>query len=76
MMLFPKLRGEITAREMSHPEFAAKIGIGKTALSERLNGHKQWRLVEMYAALDALDLPHERMPEYFPPIPAAGRARR
>ena len=75
MMLFPKLRGEITAREMSHPEFAAKVGIGKTALSERLNGHKQCRLSEMYAALDALDLPYERMSEYFPPIPA-GRARR
>ena len=74
-MLFPKLRGEIAAQEYSHPEFAEKIGIGKTALSERLNGHKQWRLCEMYAALDVLGIPHERLPEYFPPIPAAVRQK-
>lgn len=73
--MFPKLRWAIQEREWSHPEFAEKIGIGKTALSERLNGHKQWRLCEMYAALDVLGIPHERLSEYFPPIPAAVRAR-
>jgi len=68
MRPFSKLRGEITAHELEHSDFARGIGLSKSAVSQRLNGHKQWRLSEMYAAMDLLKLDHSKMNEYFPPF--------
>lgn len=67
MRPFAKLRGEITAHGIEHSDFARGIGLSKSAVSQRLNGHKQWRLSEMYAAMDFFKLPHTALPEYFPP---------
>ncbi len=68
---FAKLRHAIEDADLSHSEFASRIGIGHTALSQRLNCRKQWTLGEMYAALDTLKLPHSELSEYFPPNGAA-----
>lgn len=68
MRPFAKLRGEITAHGIEHSDFARGIGLSKSAVSQRLNGHKQWRLSEMYAAMDYLRLDYSKMNEYFPPF--------
>ena len=47
MRPFAKLRGEITAHGIEHSDFARGIGLSKSAVSQRLNGHKQWRLSEI-----------------------------
>lgn len=67
MRPFAKLRGELTAREISHEDFSKGIGLCKSALSLRLNNHRQWCLDEMYASMDFLGLPYTEMSEYFPP---------
>lgn len=76
MRPFAKLRGEITAHEIEHSDFARGIGLSKSAVSQRLNGHKQWRLSEMYAAMDFFELPYSQLNEYFPPFSQSGAVRR
>lgn len=76
MRPFAKLRGEIAAHDIEHSDFAREIGLSKSAVSQRLNGHKQWKLSEMYAAMDFLGLPYSALPEYFPPFKQSGKAGR
>ena len=73
MRPFAKLRGEIAAHDISHSEFADGIGLSSCAVSQRLNCHKEWRLNEMYAAMDFFGLPYSQLPEYFPPYPKKRR---
>lgn len=68
MRPFAKLRGEIIAHDISHGEFAEGIGLSKSAVSQRLNGHKEWRLCEIYAVMDFFGLPYSEIPDYFPPV--------
>ncbi len=76
MKPFAKLRGEIAAHDIEHSDFAKGIGLSKCAVSQRLNGHKQWKLSEMYAVMDFFGLPYSALPEYFPPFKQTGKAGR
>lgn len=64
--MFLKLRGRMKELGMEQEYLAKKLGICIASLSRRLNGHKQWLMSEMYAAMDILLLPHESLHEYFP----------
>jgi len=64
--LFLKLRGRIKELGMDHGYLAKKLGMYPHTLSKRMTGKLQWQLDEMYAAMDVLLLPYNRLHEYFP----------
>ncbi len=66
MIPYAKLRGELLAREINHEEFAKGIGLSRSALSQRLNAHREWGLDEVYRVMDFFGLPYTVIPDYFP----------
>ena len=65
-----KLRGLMMANDYTMPQLARKIGIGKSAMSERLNYHRDgFTLQEAYTIMQLFHVPIEQLHEVFPPCP-------
>ncbi len=64
--LYATLRGQMIANEYSMPQLGRKIGLGKSAMSERLNGHKPFTMDEAYTIMTLFHIPIDRLHELFP----------
>lgn len=63
---FSKLRGAMAEHGVDGKEIAKITGIESTAISLRMTAKRPWKLTEMYAIMDALQLPYEQLFLYFP----------
>jgi len=63
---FNMIRAKLVEYDMTAAELATRIGIHEATMSARMTGREQWRLDEMYAVMDLLRIPHDKLPEYFP----------
>lgn len=63
---FLKLRGVLMEYDMTIEELGRRIGRSKPHMSNLFRGATSWELWEMYAVMDLLRIPYERMYEYFP----------
>ena len=63
-----KLRGLMVANDYTMPQLARKLGLGKSAMSERLNYHRNgFTLQEAYTIMRLFKVPNEQLHEIFPP---------
>ena len=62
-----KLRGLMVANDYTMPQLARKIGLGKSAMSERLNYHRPFSLDEAYTVLRLFHIREDQLHEIFPP---------
>ena len=58
---FSMLRAAIVEKNMNHSDFAKKMGMYPQALSERLNGKREWKLSECIKASMILDKPIDKI---------------
>ena len=65
MFDYCKLRGKIKEKFSTQDNFAKALGIGRTALSQRLNNVLEFSQSEMFNACDLLGIPHSKISEYF-----------
>ncbi len=61
-----ELRYQLLAQDMSFEDLGECCGLTANVLSTRFTGRVDWSLHEMYAIMDALQLPMEEMAKYFP----------
>ena len=64
--MFKKLRGKFAALGMDQNYIARKIGLDRSSVSLRMTGRREWTLSEIYAVMDLINEPYERLNEYFP----------
>lgn len=62
---YSKLRGRIKEKFGTQDAFSDAIGIGRVALSQRLNNKLEFTQDEMFASCDALGISRLDIPEYF-----------
>jgi len=72
----PEVRAYMRFFDMSQRDLALRLNVGKNYVNECLTGKKAFTTEEAYAILDMFDLPHERLHEIFPPLPAKPGANR
>ena len=65
---FEKLNREMRKRGLDRKALCQKLCLCQQAISNRFTGRTAWRLYEAYAVLDWLEIPRERLNEYFPCI--------
>lgn len=61
-----KLRQQLFALGMTQEELCREIGKGQQYMSYRLNGKKSFTVDEAYMILDLLEIPQDRLTEFFP----------
>ena len=64
--LYSRLRSRMNEYGMDHAYFAKKINISTATLSKRMNARQPWLITEIYRSMDVLQIPYDRMHEYFP----------
>lgn len=64
---FAKIKGMIRASGYSAPEISVEIGLNKCGLTDRLNCRVGFQMFEIYRICAAMEIPFEKIPEYFPP---------
>lgn len=64
-MSYAKLRGKIREVFGRQDDFAKAIGINRVSLSQRLNGHLEWKTSEIAKACEVLGIPLEENASYF-----------
>lgn len=62
---YSKLRGRIKEKYETQENFAQKMGISRTTLSQKLNNINEFTQQEINKAVELLDLPVEEIPIYF-----------
>lgn len=62
---YSKLKGKIKEVYSTQNNFAKAIGIGRTALSQRLNNHSEFSQIEIYKACEVLGIKFNKINEYF-----------
>lgn len=62
---YSRLRGKIKEVCNTQDEFAKRLGIGKTSLSQRLNNQLEFSQKEINKSCDILKIPRESISEYF-----------
>lgn len=62
---YSKLRGKIREVFKTQDEFARNLGIGRVALSKRLNNQADFSQDEMHKSCDLLGIDREDIPAYF-----------
>ena len=65
MYNYNKLKGLIREKYITNANFANKIGISLTSLSNKLNNKVAWSQPEIYASKIALDLTEKEIDEIF-----------
>ena len=73
---FAHLRALMVEHEYDQTQLARKLGISYTTMSTRLNRRSAWTIDEMYLIMDLFSVPHERLHEIFPPLPAKDSTKR
>lgn len=63
---FAKLRGAMAERDIEGKDIAKITGLETTAVSFRMTNKQPWKLCEMYAIMDAFNIPYSDMFLYFP----------
>ena len=66
MKMFGKLRGKLVEMDIDYTYLSKEIDLGVTSISLRMTGKREWQLTEMYAILDLINEPYNRLHEYFP----------
>ena len=66
MKLFKKLRVRMHECEKSQADIADKLELTPPTVSMHFNGRLQWKLWQVYAVCELLDIPYNEIPEYFP----------
>lgn len=64
-MRYWKLRGAIREKFGTQNAFAEAMGLSKCVLSRKLLGKREWLLAEVQAACRLLEIPADRIGEYF-----------
>ncbi len=64
--MFLKLHGKLRELDVDQAYLAKKLHIDASTLSLRFNGKGDWRMSEMYAIMDLIQEPYEKLHEYFP----------
>lgn len=62
---YSKLNGKIREVCKTQEKFALKLGIGRTTLSLRLNGKREFSQSEIKKSVEILGIPHTEINEYF-----------
>lgn len=62
-----KLRGALTARDITGQYLARRLLKSGNYISERMVGRKPWNLDECYKIMDMIGAPYTELAEYFPP---------
>lgn len=65
MFDYSKLRGRIKEIYGTQEKFAEKLGISKSAMSQRLNNITEFSQEEMYLSCELLRVSRSEIPEYF-----------
>lgn len=60
-----KLKAEMVLKDLSIPKMAAKLGIGKKALYQKMKGETQFTLIEIRAICDLLDIKGDKILDIF-----------
>ena len=60
------LRGRMVAYDVDAKYMSDKIGIGKSTYDHSMAGYRAWTLDEVYAIMDALNVPYDQMHLFFP----------
>ncbi len=63
---YMKLRGAMRENGYTIDQFAWRLGVSASSMSDILNGRSQPRTDLCYDALDALGIPYEELHRYFP----------
>ncbi len=64
--MFLKLRGKMKELDIDQAYLAKKIGLCEVSISLRMNRKREWTLTEIYAVMDLIHEPYERLSEFFP----------
>jgi len=64
--MFRKLRGKLKEFDIDQAYLAQKFGVSVMTISHCMTGKKQWRLDWMYAILELIQEPPEKLSVYFP----------
>lgn len=63
---FKQLRMEMVSQDVGAARLGNKLMLGHASVSDRMCARTPWRIDEMYAIMDLLRWPYERMHELFP----------
>lgn len=64
-MSYPDLRGRIRTVYGTERDFAQSMGLSKSAMSLKLNGHSEWTASEIRKACELLGIPAAELHHYF-----------
>ena len=66
MRKFEKLRVSLRREEIDQQYLSKQIGRSAPYISERLCGHREWQLEDIYSIMVLIHRPYEEIPIYFP----------
>lgn len=66
MKPFQRLRNILRARHITYEELGRLIYYSEQTVRNKLNLRTGWTLPEMYAVMDALEIPYSKLHEIFP----------
>jgi hypothetical protein len=64
--MFRKLRGKLKEMDIDQAYLGKQLGLTRVCISNRMTGKVAWCLNEMYALMELIQEPVERLHEYFP----------
>lgn len=64
--MYKQLHKALRARRITQLQISDELGICPMAVSHRFTGRTPWRLNEMYAVIDLIREPYDKLHEYFP----------
>lgn len=64
--MFRKLRGKLKEMDIDQAYLSEKLSLSEVTISLRMTGKRDWLLSEIYAVMDLIQEPYEKIPEYFP----------
>ena len=73
---FHKLRGRMLDKGYEQEDIADELHRGITYVNVRFNGKKPWPMDEAYDICNLLEIPHDQIHLFFPPLPKAKSHKR
>ena len=64
--MFRKLRGKLKEMDIDQKYLAKFFDLTQASISHRMTSQCSWQLFEMYAVMDLIQEPYERLHEFFP----------